>query len=52
MRATKRHAEVLRAALYNAEHNHHLQVHNLLNDPNIKTGFLSVDWDLCTRPIP
>jgi len=52
MRATRRHAEVLRAALYNAGHNHHAQIHGMLNNPSFPTSLKTVDWDLCTQPIP
>jgi hypothetical protein len=50
--ATRRHAEALRMALYNAEQNHYVQLEKLADDPDPEADLLPVDWELATREIP
>jgi len=51
MRLTKRHAEALRMAFYNAEQNHEDLMDKLGSEAN-ESLLLPVDWELATREIP
>ena len=57
MRLTKRHAEALRVALENADHNHVAIREAILSDNPAEWSLLEddlapVDWELATREIP